>query len=80
MYSEKLMKLGKPLKTFMNCRNNVCVQYDRCEIKEGSFLIDQHGEGKTYEEACEDYYNKIGGKRLVFNACSEEERHEVVVL
>lgn len=79
MYSEKLLKLGKPLRTFVNCRNNVCVEYEHCEVKEGCFLVGTYGEGKTHEDACEDYYNQISGKILVFNAYSNE-RQEVAIL
>lgn len=52
----------------------VCFQ--NCEIKDGCFLIGAHGGGKTFEEACESYLERIRGKTLVFNACSPS-RYEV---
>ena len=43
-----------------------------CEIKNGSILRKEYGEGFTEKEALNDYTKKIIGKTLVFNATSED--------
>lgn len=57
----------------------IAVCYEHCEVKEGMFLHAIYGTGDTFYEACEDYLNKIRGKTLVFNACTNR-REEVRVL
>jgi hypothetical protein len=57
----------------------VCVNYDGADVKEGSVLIHTFGRGGTFEGACYDYLDKIRGKTLVFDACSDK-RREVTVL
>lgn len=56
----------------------ICVCYQNCEVKDGMFLIGEFGTGLTFEEACDNYMEKITGKTLVFNACGN--RKEVTVL
>jgi len=59
-------------------KGNICVEYQNCEVKDGYFLKGDPGRGATFEEACEDYMNKIAGKTLVFDAYGN--RKEVTVL
>ena len=77
--SEILLLLDEcRLEVFKN-RLGVCVKYQNAEIKDGAFLIGEYGTGIDFESACDDYLNKIRGKKLVFNACSNN-RKEIMVL
>ena len=76
--SEILLSLGEHLEVFKNSLG-VCVDYKNAEVKDGMFLISEFGVGKDFESACDDYMNKIRGKKLVFNAYSSA-RREVQVL
>lgn len=62
-----------------NGREEIAVEYEHCEIKDDAVLVGAFGTGYDFEQACEDYLNKIRGKTLVFNACSDN-RKEVTVL
>lgn len=78
--SEKLLNLeGRMLSVGKNINGKVYVHYDRCDVKEGCFLIGTYGTGNSFEEACEDYLDKISGRTIVFNAESSN-REEVKVL
>ena len=78
--SEKLLNLeGRMLSVGKNINAKVYVHYERCDVKDGCFLIGTYGTGNNFEEACEDYLTKISGKTLVFNAESSN-REEVKVL
>ena len=78
--SEKLLKLeNRMLKVGRNINGKVYVHYERCDVKDGCFLIGTYGTGNSFEEACEDYLNKISGKTIVFDAESRN-REEVKVL
>lgn len=60
----------------------VSVQYANCSVKDyklSPFLTFYSGLGITFEEACEDYLNKISGKVLVFETLSGD-RETVIVL
>lgn len=57
----------------------VCVKCKDSEIKDGNFLIDTYGMGEDFESACDDYLNKIRGKKLVFNTYTPR-RKEVTIL
>lgn len=77
--SEILLRLdGERLGVFQN-RHGVCVMYQGAEIKDGSFLVGAYGTGVDFESACDDYLDKIRGKKLVFGATTNG-RHEVMVL
>lgn len=78
--SEKLLNLdGRMLSVGKNINGKVYVHYERCDVKDGCFLIGTYGTGNNFEEACEDYLNKISGKTIVFNAESSN-REEVKAL
>lgn len=78
--SEKLLNIeGRMLSVGKNINGKVYVHYERCDVKDGCFLIGNYGAGNSFEEACEDYLNKISGKTIVFNAESSN-REEVKVL
>lgn len=71
---ERLLSLdGHPLCVMNSFEKPVRVQYDRCEVKTGCFLVGACGVGATFEDACDDYFAKISGKTLVFNAGQENE-------
>lgn len=78
--SEKLLNLkGRMLSVGKNINGKVYVRYERCDVKDGCFLIGTYGTGNSFEEACDDYLDKISGKTIVFNAESSN-REEVKVL
>ena len=76
--SEILLSLNEPLEVLKN-PNGICVEYKNSEIKDGYFLKTECGTGENFESACDDYLNKIRGKKLVFNACTSY-RKEVTVI
>ena len=76
--SEILLSLDEYLEVFKNSRG-VCVNYKNAETKDGCFLISEYGVGEDFETACDNYLNKIRGKKIVFNACSPN-RKEVTVI
>jgi len=79
--SERLLNTEFPLKVFKICNKKmkpIGVCFYNCEIKDGYFLISEFGAGYSFEEACEDYLERIQGKTLVFNAY--ENRKEVVLI
>lgn len=67
------------LEVSKNSSGGINVRYRGAEVKDGMFLITDLGRGKDFEEACDDYLNKIRGKKLVFDAHNED-RREVMVL
>ena len=78
--SEILLSLDDGrLEVFKNYHERICVKYQGAEVKDGAFLIGEYGTGIDFESACDDYLNKIRGKKLVFNACSNN-RKEIMVL
>jgi hypothetical protein len=61
-------------------KDGVCVKYDEawvsgCGVLEGAF-----GKGVDFEDACENYLQKIRGKQLVFEGIKHKARREVRVL
>ena len=84
--SKRLIKFGhnvaslNELQVALNCNDQFIVEYDDSFVKDGIALIGEYGVGNTFESACEDYLNKITGKKLVFNPSDEEQRVEVVIL
>lgn len=78
--SEKLLNLeNRTIRVGKNINGKVYVRYERCDVKDGRFFIGTYGTGNNFEEACEDYLNKISGKTIVFNALSSNSE-EVKVL
>jgi hypothetical protein len=75
----RLLNLSERLEVWRVPGGEIAVAFQSCEVKDGYFLISEFGTGSTFNEAVDDYLEKISGKRLVFNACSEN-RHEVLVL
>ena len=53
--------------------------FERSEVKDGCALIGEYGQGNSPLGAVIDYWNKIQGKRLVFNAMSNTHRQEFMV-
>ena len=54
------------------------VSFERSEVKDGSALIGEYGQGNSPLGAVIDYWNKIQGKKLVFNAMTSS-RQEFIV-
>ena len=70
---------GERLEVSKNSSGGINVRYQNAEVKDGMFLILDLGRGRNFEEACDDYLSKIRGKKLVFNARTED-RREIMVL
>ena len=75
----RLLNLSERLEVWRLPNDEIAVAFRSCEVKNGDFLISEFGKGRTFHEAVDNYLERISGKRLVFNACSEN-RHEVLVL
>ena len=64
---------------YANQDGRFMVNFEHCETK-GSpisgILEGTHGNGKTWEEAADDYARAISGKLLVFEAYGDEMRQE----
>lgn len=84
--SKRLIKFGNnvaclnELQVTLNCNDQFNVAFEDSFVKDGNVLIGEYGVGNTFESACEDYLNRITGKKLVFNPSNEERRVEVVIL
>lgn len=77
---DTLLKLdGARIEIFKDVNGLYCVEYAHCDIKKGDVLVADPGRGKTFEEACYNYWSRIRGKTLVFNAFTSR-RKEVTVL
>ena len=61
-----------------NIYGKIIVHYKNGYIKDGGLLVGTFGSGSTFEEACEDYIDKICGKTLLFD--HPQRRKEVTVL
>jgi len=62
--------------------NRYSVSFENCETKENEYdacLTSAHGNGKSPDEAIENYVDKIRGKFLIFNAMGGEKRREFFV-
>lgn len=77
--SDILLSLDNKHLDVFRIKDFVCVSYRNAEIKDGCFLKTEWGEGLDFESACDNYLSKIRGKRLVFNADSNN-REDVMVL
>lgn len=66
------------LEVFRN-KEGICVMYKGADIKCGIALKGEYGVGIDFESACDDYLNKIRGKKLVFNVYGDN-RKEIIVL
>lgn len=61
-----------------NQNERYTVSFEFGEIKDESVLIGEYGTGNSPLGAVIDYWNKIQGKRLVFNAMNDR-RQEFIV-
>jgi hypothetical protein len=63
---------------YANQDGRFSARFDCCETKQGACLCGEYADGKTPQEAINNYKNKIVGKTLVFHATSEDYRQEYV--
>jgi hypothetical protein len=63
---------------YANQNGRFSAHFDRCNIAQGDLLRGEYGDGKTPQEALNNYKNAIAGKTLVFNAMSDTNRQEYV--
>jgi hypothetical protein len=76
--SERLLNTEYSLVVFKMVNGKIGVHFENCEVKDECFLIGEFGRGNTFEEACENYLERLQGKTLVFNAYGN--RKEVVLI
>lgn len=78
--SKRLLNLpGHKLRVFrVGETDMIGVCYDGADIKEGIMRVGEYGIGVSFEEACQDYLNKISGKTIIFGY--GDEREEIKVL
>lgn len=67
------------LNVWMLDDGNYAVAYQGADVKDGIGLLGVFGKGQSFELACADYMTRIRGKKLVFDADSEN-RKEVFVM
>jgi hypothetical protein len=75
----RLLNTSERIEVWKMLSGEIAVAFRDCNIKDGDFLVSEFGTGKTFEEAVNNYIEKISGKRLVFHAFSDS-RYEAVVL
>lgn len=76
--SERLLNLeSHDLKVFY-ASDKIAVKFVDGDIEDGVIRKSTFGIGHTFEEACEDYLEKISGKTLIFGY--GDEREEIKVL
>ncbi len=66
------------LKYYPNQNGRWVAKLSHAEISEGGFLTGVHGNGKTPEEAINDYVAEIKGQRVIFNAYSDDRKEFVM--
>lgn len=77
---DTLLKLEcHSLEVSRSISGQILVHYLGAYIDDGCCLIGLSGRGSTIEEACEDYYRQISGRKLVFDPFTDR-RSEVRVL
>ena len=67
-----LINADLEIRRYSNQKERWVAQFDRCEVKDGCMLCGTYGEGRTPEEAINNYLDKIKGKVLVFNAFAKD--------
>lgn len=78
--SDRLMNLNVSLQVFKDINDSVCVEYERSFVIGDGVEIGTVGRGSDFEKACEDYLNKISGKKLRIYDPYTNDRREVTVL
>lgn len=53
------------------------VRFKRVEVKDGSLLHSEYGDGMTINDAVDEYAQLISGQRLIFDAMSDKNRKEI---
>ncbi len=74
-----VLNLDIEIRRYHNQDNRYCAQLEHCEVKDeptSSCISSAHGNGRTPEEAMQDYCNQIRGRLLVVNAFDKVERRE----
>lgn len=64
------------LRRFPNQENRWMAKFDNCDVKTGTMVSTQRGEGRGPAAAVADYCERIRGQRLVFETYGREKRRE----
>ena len=75
---ERLLRLSGHNLVVFYAEESIAVEYEDAEVTDGVFRKGIYGTGETFEQACEDYIEKITGKTLVFGY--GDKRKEVIVI
>jgi len=62
---------------YPNQRGRFMARFDHCEITDGAILEGAYEDGKTPDEAINKYAIRISGKRLAFNAMTNNRQEYV---
>lgn len=64
---------------YANQNGRWCAKFENIDVKDGSVLIREHGNGTSPKAALSDYINKIKGKTLVINRFNLEKYREFTI-
>ena len=78
--SDILLTLCSEYLKVWKVHDHICVDYEDAWISDGITLQGAFGIGPDFESACDDYLNKIRGKKLIFDGPNHAQRKEVTVL
>ena len=67
-----------PLEVGVDCNEKITINFIRGYVSDYPFLIGKHGVGSTVEEAAEDYYRQIQGKKIVIDSPNNRREFYVV--
>lgn len=75
---ERLLNLSAHRLEVFRAEHQIAVMFSGSDISDGVVRKGIFGTGVTFEDACEDYLNKISGKKLIFGF--GDNREEINVL
>lgn len=65
------------IRYYPNQKRRFSCSFEHCEVRVGSCMLKgEHGNGNTPTAAINDYVSLIVGKRIIFNAMSDDRRRE----
>ena len=64
------------IRRYTGQNNRYCARFDDVEVKEGACLVGAHGNGRTPENAIQEYVDRIKGTTVVINARDKVYRRE----
>lgn len=74
-----LLSVNLIITRYPNQNDRYTAQLEGCKVSENGFLVGVYGDGNTPMSALENYWGRIKGKKIVFNAMDKERRREFYV-